>query len=83
MFNNIGLKRVTELKFQGVMIVQNLNWESHIKLIESKISNIIGVLFKVSLHLNKKYLSIIYFTFIHSYINYRNIPWVSTSQTKF
>ena len=43
-FNNIILKRVAELKFPVVMITENLNWQSHIKLVESKISKNIGVL---------------------------------------
>ena len=43
-FNNIILKRVAELKFPGVMITENLNWQSHIKLVESKISKNVGVL---------------------------------------
>ena len=50
-FNNIILKRVTELKFLDVMLDKNLNWQSHIKLVESKTSKNIGVLFKCSLHL--------------------------------
>ena len=50
-FNDIILKRVTELKFLDVMIDKNLNWQSHIKLVESKISKNTGVLFKGSLHL--------------------------------
>ena len=41
------------------MIDESLNWQSHIKLFESKISKKIEVLFKGSLHLNKKY-SMIY-----------------------
>ena len=49
-------------------LTKNLNWQSHTKLVESKSSKNITVLFKGSLHLNKKYLSVIYFTFIHSYI---------------
>ena len=64
------------------MIDENLSWQSHIKLVESKISKNIGFLFKGSPHLNKKCLSMIYFSFIHSYVNYGNIAWVSTSQTK-
>ena len=64
------------------MIHENLNWQSHIKLIENKISKNIGVLFKGSLYLNKKCLSMIYFSFTHSYINYGNISWASTSETK-
>ena len=64
------------------MIDENLDWQSHIKLVESKISKNIGDLLKGSLHLNKKCLLMIYFSFIHSYINYGNIVWTSTSQTK-
>ena len=45
-FNNFILNTVTELKFLGVMIDENLNWQSHIKLVESKTSKNIRVLFK-------------------------------------
>ena len=55
------------------MINGNLNRQIHIKMVESKISKDIGALFKVSLHVNKKRLSIIYFSFTHSYISYDNI----------
>ena len=49
-FNNIILKRVTELKFLDVMIEKNLNWQSHTKLVKSEVSKNVGVLFKGSLH---------------------------------
>ena len=59
------LKGVTELKFLGVMIEKNLNWQSHIKLVESKISKTL----ESYLHLNKKWLLMIdiflIFTFIY------------------
>ena len=64
------------------MIDENLDWESHIKLIQCNISKVIGVLFKGSLHLNKKCLSMIYFALMHLYINYGNVAWTSTFQTK-
>ena len=35
-----------------MMIDKNLNWQSHIKLVERKISKNIGALFKGSLHLS-------------------------------
>ena len=69
-FNNIILKRVTELKFLGVMIDKNLNWQSHIKSVESKISKNIGVLFKGSLHLIRhayQYFSRLY---VYKYVSY-------------
>ena len=69
-FNNIILKRVTELKLLGVMIDKNLNWQTHIKLVESKISKNIGVLFKGSLHLIRhayQYFSRLY---VYKYVSY-------------
>ena len=60
----------------------NLNWQSHIKLIENKILKNDEVLFKGSLHFNKKYLSVIFFSFIHSHINCGNTTWASTLQAK-
>ena len=84
-FNNIILKRVTELKFLGVMIDKNLNWQSHIKLVESKISKNIGVLFKGSLHLIRhayQYVSHLYIYKYVSFIGYGNTAWASTSHSK-
>ena len=84
-FNNIILKRVAELKFLGVMIDKNMNWQSRIKLVESKISKNIGVLFKGSLHLIRhayQYVSHLYIYKYVSYIGYGNTAWVSTSQNK-
>ena len=83
--NKIILKRVTELKFLDVMTDKNLNWQSHIKLVESKISKNIGVLFKGSLHLIRhayQYVSHLYIYKYVSYIGYGNTAWVSTSLKK-
>ena len=84
-FNNIILKRVTELKFLGVMIDKNLNWQSHIKLVESKVSKNVGVLFKGSLHLIRhayQYVSHLYIYKYVSFIGYGNTAWASTSHSK-
>ena len=69
------------------MIDKNLNWQSHIKLVESKISKNIRFIFKGSTHLNKKCLSVICFSFMHmhlyvSYIDHSDIAWVSIRFSK-
>ena len=67
------------------MTDKNLNWQSHIKLVESKISKNIGVLFKGSLHLIRhayQYVSHLYIYKYVSYIGYGNTAWVSTSLKK-
>ena len=84
-FNNIILKRVTELKFLGIMIDKNLNWQTHIKLVESKISKNIGVVFKGSLHLIRHAYQNVSHLYIYkyiSYIGYGNTTWASKSQNK-
>ena len=64
------------------MLDENLTWKNHIELIENKTSKNIGLLYKANFLLNQNCLKSIYFSFIHSYINYANIAWASTNQTK-
>ena len=82
LINNKTIKRERSLKFLGVMLDENLSWNDHIHLIENKISKNIGILYKPKFLLNKYCLRNIYFSFIHSYLNYGNISWASTNHTK-
>ena len=75
--NETEIQREQAPKFLGVIIDENLTWKNHIDLIENKISKNIGVLFKASKVLNMTCLKNIYFSLIHSYINYANIAWAS------
>ena len=77
-FNNIEIKRENSVKFLGVIIDENLTWKNHIEVVENKISKNIGVLYRASHLLDFKNLLKIYFSFIHIYISYANIAWVST-----
>lgn len=54
--------------------------EKHIQLTENKGSK--NVFYKISKLINPKCLWSIYFSFLHSYINYENIVWSSTNKTK-
>lgn len=66
----------------GIYVDENLNWQNHIDLFTDKIYKNIGRSFKDSLYLNKKWLTQIYFRLIHSYINYGNNAWTSTTPAK-
>ena len=79
--NNKIIKRETVMKFLGVLLDENLNWKNHIHCIENKISKNLGILYKARLVLNEKCTKQLYFSFIHSYLNYANIAWGSTSKT--
>ena len=67
--------------FLGVLF-DCLTWRNHIELIENKISKNLGVLYKTKYLLSQKCMINIYFSFIHSYINYANIAWSSTNRSK-
>ena len=73
--NNI--ERDTVTKFLGVLIDENLSWKPHINVINSKVSKNIGLLYKARLFLNIYNLKQLYFSFVHSYLNYANIAWAS------
>ena len=48
----------------------------------SQISKSIGIFYKYRDVLSKQCLRQLYFSFIHSYVNYANITWASTSKSK-
>ena len=81
-FNSIEIKSASFIKFLGVIIDENITWNKHIDLVESKISQNISILDRASHYLDKKSLKNIYFSFIHNYVNYCNIVWASTTGTK-
>ena len=64
------------------MLDEHLRWTNHIATIENKISKYFGLLYKAKRVLNKNTLKRLYFSFIHSYLNYGNIVWASVTQTK-
>ena len=79
---NIYIKREHITKFLGVFIAENLSWKQHIDIVSSKISKSIGILYKSRDVLSKQCLNQLYFSFIHSYVNYANIAWARTSKSK-
>ena len=69
------IKRESTIKFLGVLLDENFLWKTHIDCIHSKISKNIGILYKARYFLNQQCLKQLYFSFIHSYLNYANIAW--------
>ena len=80
--NNNEIKRSLSIKFLGVLVDENLTWIDHITLVENKLSQNLGLLHKAKNYLNKKSMASLYYSLIHSYLNYRNIAWCSTCMTK-
>ena len=75
-------ERGNSFRFLGVILDEHLTWKIYIQLIANKVSKNVAVLYKTSKLINSKCLWSIYFSFIHSYINNKNIAWASTNKTK-
>ena len=62
------------------MLAENLSWKDHIKYIESKVARNIGLLYGAKLYLDKNSLLTLYYSYIHTYLNYENLSWGSTNR---
>ena len=69
------------MKFLGVLSDDNLSWKEHIKYLEDKIAKNIGLMCRAKPFLNKESLLALYYSYIHSYLNYANLAWGSTYLT--
>ena len=65
-----------------MLIDENLSWKFQIDNVSTKFSKSIGIICKSRNILNKALMKQIYFSSIHSYLNYGNIAWASTHKTK-
>ena len=80
--NGKNIERTTSIKFLGVLLDEHLSWKNHISVVENKISKNIGILYRAKNIVSKDGLKTLYFSFVHSYLNYGNIAWGSTTRTK-
>ena len=80
--NDKEIERVTSIKFLGVLFDEHLSWKDHITVIENKISKNLGLLYRAKRVLDSDALKRLYFSFFHSYLNYGNIAWASTTKAK-
>ena len=58
----------------GVMLDEHISWIDHARTIENKVAKNIGLLYRVNQFLNEDSKTV-YFSYIHSYLNYANIAW--------
>ena len=63
------------------MIDEHMSWNNHIKTVKVNAKNI-RLLNRASYFLNEHSLQTIYFSYIHSYLNYANIALASKYVTK-
>ena len=80
--DNIPVNRVSSAKFLGVTIDQSLSWTEHISSISKTVSRNTGVLSKLRFFLPATSMHLLYNSLILPYLNYCNIVWAHTSNSK-
>ena len=80
--NNEKIKRSFTVKYLGVLVDENLKWDSHISYICKKISRDIGVMGRVRSFLSSKELLLLYNTLILPHLNYCAAVWGSAYHSK-
>ena len=73
--NNVELERVDSTKFLGVLIQENLQWNTHINYICNKVSKATAILAKLKHYLPKYVLLLIYNSLCLSHIMYALSVW--------
>lgn len=73
------ISHVTEVKFLGIMIDENLNWKSHASLVSSKIAKSLGTINRIKHVLNRSALKTLYYSLIYSHLIYCILLWGNSS----
>ena len=68
--DNFEVIREGVTKFLGIYTDENLIWKYHIEHVCNKVSKSIGIMYKSRNILSKRLMKQMYFSFIHSYLNY-------------
>ena len=80
---DVQLERVENFNFLGIIMNENLSWNSHIDLLCSKISRSIGILCRLKKCMPNYILKIIYSTLILSHCTYGILAWGSNTSRIF
>ena len=78
---NIGTEEITKtksVKFLGLIIDDQMNWQEHIETCKSKISRSLYGIRPVKNILPKQELKTLYYSLIQSYLEYGIIIWGAT-----
>ena len=72
------LTRVEKTKFLGVTIDDQMTWKQHIQIVQSKISRILGMMYKTKAFLNSTSLKYLYTSLILPHLMYCAEVWGNT-----
>ena len=78
--NNL-IKRVTYIKYLGVLIDQNFTWKEHISYVTTKIRKLIYKFYELRHVLSLSTLKMVYYALVETVLNYGLVVWGSAGVT--
>src|SRR6218665_419858 len=75
LIDNTQLARVSKVKFLGVIIDEHLTWKPHIEHVKSKVTKIVGVMYRLKGSLPKHSLRLLYTALLSPYLHYCTVVW--------
>ena len=73
--NGDKIERVDNLNFLGVVIDKHISWKYHTEMLSNKISKYCGVLSRLKNYIPLFILRTMYFSMVHSHLNYGLLAW--------
>ena len=81
--DNVPIEKVTSVKSLGILIDENLRWQTHIDKLSKKIASGIGAIKRIRDFVPTPTLHCIYNALIQSQFDYCNIVWGNCGKTLF
>ena len=70
---DIMIKRITKVKYLGLVVYENLSWDEHVKYISKKINRNIGIINRMRSILPHESLTTLYMTLVEPHFRYCDI----------
>ena len=77
------IKRVSEIKFLGVVIDEKLSWDAHVKSLTKKLASCTRSKNRIAASIRKKLYMNLYYTLFERYITFGITVWGSIPNQKF
>ena len=80
-FNKKAISERSAIKYLGVMLDSSLTWHSQIDLISKKLSQAIGLMYKIRPLVNPCIMKTLYYSLVYPYLIYAVEVWGSADDT--
>ena len=76
------IEETNNIKFLGIIFVKHLTFKNHVDVIARKISQFVGILFKLSKYLSLEIIKTLYYSLINPFLLYGIEVWHGTYANK-